>query len=73
MNKKLLLSLVSVPLSGWAGFGQTGGNDRPNIIMFLVDDMGWQDTSVPFWERRTASNDKFETPNMERLDRKSVV
>ncbi|MCM1030261.1 MAG: sulfatase [Oscillibacter sp.] len=67
MNKKLLLSLVSVPLSGWAGFGQTGGNDRPNIIMFLVDDMGWQDTSVPFWERRTASNDKFETPNMERL------
>ncbi|WP_245877731.1 hypothetical protein [Spirosoma fluviale] len=20
----------------------------PNIIIFLVDDMGWQDTSVPF-------------------------
>ena len=22
---------------------------RPNIIFFLVDDMGWQDTSLPFW------------------------
>ena len=22
---------------------------KPNIIIFLVDDMGWQDTSVPFW------------------------
>jgi hypothetical protein len=22
---------------------------RPHILFFLVDDMGWQDTSVPFW------------------------
>ncbi|MEG1644132.1 MAG: sulfatase, partial [Bacteroidales bacterium] len=26
---------------------------RPNIIMFLVDDMGWQDTSLPFWTEKT--------------------
>ena len=39
----------------------------PNIIFFLVDDMGWQDTSVPFWEEKTLLNDKFHTPNMERL------
>ena len=24
------------------------GSKQPNIILFLVDDMGWQDTSVPF-------------------------
>ncbi len=41
--------------------------DRPNIILFLVDDMGWQDTSVPFHTERTAFNDHFHTPNMERL------
>lgn len=40
---------------------------RPNIILFMVDDMGWQDTSVPFWNRRTRLNDIYETPNMERL------
>jgi len=40
---------------------------QPNIIVFTVDDMGWQDTSVPFWTERTKNNDKFHTPNMERL------
>ena len=29
---------------------------RPNIIFFLVDDMGWQDTSVPFWDNITKAN-----------------
>lgn len=24
---------------------------RPNIVFFLVDDMGWQETSVPFQTR----------------------
>lgn len=37
---------------------------RPNIIFFLVDDMGWEDTSVPFWDSTTAQNGKFRTPNM---------
>ena len=39
----------------------------PNIILFLVDDMGWQDTSVPFYHERTPFNDIYHTPNMERL------
>ena len=41
--------------------------DRPNIIVFLVDDMGWQDTSVPFWDKETPFNQRYQTPNMERL------
>ena len=39
----------------------------PNIILFLVDDLGWQDTSVPFWEQMTPYNKSYRTPNMERL------
>ncbi len=39
----------------------------PNIIVFLVDDMGWQDTSVPFWVESIALNKMYSTPNMERL------
>ena len=45
---------------------------RPNIILFLVDDMGWQDTSVPFWSELTANNCKYETPNMEALAAKGM-
>lgn len=44
----------------------------PNIVFFLVDDMGWQDTSVPFHAARTPLNDHFRTPNMERLARRGV-
>lgn len=40
---------------------------KPNIIMFLVDDMGWQDTSVPFWTKKTPFNERYKTPGMERL------
>ena len=40
---------------------------RPNILFFLIDDMGWQDTSVEFHTERTALNDRYHTPYMERL------
>lgn len=40
---------------------------RPNIIVFIVDDMGWQDCSVPFYKEKTKWNTTYHTPNMERL------
>jgi len=40
---------------------------HPNIIIFLVDDMGWQDCSVPFWDKQTPLNKLYRTPNMEKL------
>lgn len=42
-------------------------SQRPNIVVFLVDDMGWQDTSVPFWMQKTELNRTYYTPNMERM------
>jgi arylsulfatase A-like enzyme len=41
--------------------------DKPNIVVFLVDDMGWQETSVPFHTEVTELNRRYRTPNMERL------
>lgn len=63
MDKRIVLPLSLAALSINA-FAQ---EDRPNIILFLVDDMGWQDTSLPFWTEQTEYNRIFETPNMERL------
>ncbi len=40
---------------------------KPNIIFFLIDDMGWQDCSLPFWDKATVQNKIYHTPNMERL------
>ena len=75
MKNELLLSAALLPLSGMSGAVQArpsseampAAEQRPNIILFLVDDMGWQDTSLPFWTQRTRYNDTYHTPNMERL------
>ena len=40
---------------------------KPNVIIFLVDDMGWQDTSLPFYKKKTKWNSIYHTPNMEKL------
>ena len=63
MDKRAIIPLSLAALSVNA-IAQEG---RPNIILFMVDDMGWQDTSVPFWTEQTRYNRMFETPNMERL------
>lgn len=49
------------------------GADKPNVVLFLVDDMGPMDTSVPFMTdeageaKRYPLNDYYRTPGMERL------
>jgi arylsulfatase A-like enzyme len=40
---------------------------QPNIIVFIVDDMGWQDCSVPFYKQKTKWNTIYHTPNMGKL------
>ncbi len=50
----------------------------PNIVIFLVDDMGVMDTSLPFLTdaagqpKRYPLNDWYRTPNMERLAARGI-
>ena len=70
MNNRLLFTLAALPLAAQGTAGEKkeaaapNGDPRPNILFFLVDDMGWQDTSVPFHDERTPLNDRYHTPNM---------
>jgi arylsulfatase A-like enzyme len=61
-----LLLLIVAPLPSSAA-------DRPNILLFLVDDMGVMDSSLPFLTDENGEavryplNDFYRTPAMERL------
>ncbi len=65
----LLLSLGSPLLAAAA---------KPNIVVFLVDDMGVMDTSLPFLTnaagqpQRYPLNDYYRTPHMERLAQRGI-
>lgn len=76
MNKYKLAGAVMFALpvmEGTCAHAIAQTDDRPNIIFFLVDDMGWQDTSLPFWDRPTPLNRRYNTPNMERLARQGMM
>lgn len=43
------------------------GEKKPNIIVFLVDDLGWNDTSLELMGESTKYNERYHTPNLEKL------
>lgn len=67
--RTLILLLLLLPLATDAARGQ----ERPNLVLFMVDDLGWQDVSVPFHDEATAFNARYHTPNLERLAARGVT
>lgn len=71
INRFLLLLISSCGIVSFAQ--ENKESSPPNIIIFLVDDMGLMDTSVPFIAdsegnpKRYPLNDFYRTPNMEKL------
>ena len=46
---------------------------KPNIVFFIVDDMGWVDSSVAYGEQIYPNNMRYNTPNMQRLASQGVM
>lgn len=73
-----LVALFACLISPAALHADEPHRDRPNIVIFLVDDMGIMDTSVPFFTddsgapRRYPLNDFYRTPSMERLASRGI-
>ena len=75
----LLVGLTGRPLTAGDAVGNSSpAETRPNVIVFLVDDMGLMDTSVPMLTdaqsrpQRHPLNEWFRTPNMERLAKQGI-
>jgi arylsulfatase A-like enzyme len=70
---KVLLSILLIC------FATAAAADKPNLLVFLVDDMGWQDTSLPFAYDAagkpvtTDLNRRYRTPHMEALAARGMI
>ncbi len=66
-RREFLAGMVSAGVA--AAVGHSRGVDaslrRPNVVMFVVDDMGWMDSTV-------YGSRYYETPNLERLAKRAV-
>jgi arylsulfatase A-like enzyme len=73
-----MLHRIIAVMAAMCTAGVTVAADKPNVVVFLVDDMGLMDTSVQFIvdaegkPEKHPLNDFFRTPNMERLAKQGI-
>lgn len=78
LSTSLKLAAISLVVGWVLSLEARAAEPRPNIVVFLVDDMGVMDTSVPFLTdtagrpQRYPLNDYYRTPSMERLAARGI-
>ena len=65
---KKLLSLTLFTLLVQILAGQSAQRPKPNVLLILVDDLGWQDVGI--YDEDEPS--PYETPNIDKLARRSA-
>ncbi|QHI70659.1 sulfatase [Tichowtungia aerotolerans] len=64
--------LVGNILDGFLPAFAKSEEKRPNVLMFLVDDLGWNDTSLVWRGEETLYNERYRTPNIQKLANEGV-
>ncbi|MGK0220732.1 MAG: arylsulfatase A-like enzyme [Planctomycetota bacterium] len=72
LRAPILCLLVLQPAQGALTGVQESSEQPPNLVVFLVDDLGWQDTSLAFGVSGERPQAHFRTPNLERLAREGM-
>ena len=49
------------------------GHSKPNVIVFLVDDLGVNDTSLAMSQSKTLYNKRYKTPNLEIMAQQGIT
>src|SRR5215210_4693071 len=62
---RLLAVVLAFSLVGVILLGRVSAADRPNIVLIIADDMGWEDC-------RPYGNKQIKTPQLERLAREGM-
>jgi arylsulfatase A-like enzyme len=68
LMKKFFYSFILGCFAPCLSFGEKGA-DKPNVVLILVDDLGWQDVGIYDIDEPTP----METPNIDALAKKGVL
>jgi len=63
----LALTLLTACGATEAQLDEDAPTRPPNLVLFLVDDLGWQDVSLPLGPEPTPFNARYRTPSLEHL------
>ena len=65
MNRREFIKQTAVATVAMPSLLRAQSDDRPNIVLFLADDMTWRDCGV-------YGNPEVQTPNLDRLSREGM-
>ncbi len=68
----LAIAAALLPLGSIAADSEVAPPAKPNIIVVLVDDMGWGDTTVYPVEKDARKSPRIPTPNLEKMAQRGV-
>ena len=72
-NLIVVLSLITILITLIGCAKHVKEEKKPNVIVFLVDDLGWNETSLVMGKEATKYNKRYRTPNLKKLATQGIT